>query len=382
VDNKGSFVIRHAVAADRTEMVRVLRTAFSDGSGPTVDFLRLYPHLFHESRIANHFVRVEEGRIIGVVGLYPYRVRMAGVEFAAAGVGQVATLPKYRGRGVMASLLRRACQETDARGCDFVWLGGDRLRYGRYGWATGGVKLRFGLKSRYLPEPPPERDVSPFDPDRDLHLVQRQLSEEPSTILTNDAELRRILDASGVGGWRMGDAFILHRRGPGLICLGGGPPERIARLFAHHLREICRTESDRQGITAECSGAPTPFLSACQRSYAGMSLVPAGMFRVGRLAPFLQKACRIAQPRVRGGSGGVSLVNTDSGDGATVLCRHGRLSVHDRADGDAYRLTWRDLSEVCFGLCPLDTLLPALPEDSFLRTVLPIPAFWPPLFGL
>ena len=106
------------------------------------------------------------------------------------------------------------------------------------------------------------------------------------------------------------------------------------------------------------------------------------MFRVGLLKPFLDKACRAAQPKVACGSGAVSLANSETGETVTVVCRDGRLAVEEGAEGHVYSLGRRDLSEACFGLCPLDVYLPGLPADSFLRQVLPLRAFWSRFFGV
>ena len=105
-------------------------------------------------------------------------------------------------------------------------------------------------------------------------------------------------------------------------------------------------------------------------------------FRVGRLAAFLEKACALAQPAVTSGEGEVAFRNNETGEGATVTCRRGAFAVVPDVRGRAYDLDTRALSEVCFGVCPIDLLLPDLPEDAPIRRVLPVRACVPHLFAV
>ncbi len=378
----GDYVIRRAEVPDRDELVSVLNSAFSRDETRSLDFLSFLPHAFTPERIGDHLVRVEGGRILGCVGLYPYEVRVGGVSFRAAGVGQVGTLREARGQGVMTSLLRQACLDADAAGYDFCWLGGDRIRYGRHGWATGGVRMRFWFPRRFLPEPPDEAGVRRLEPGRDFERVRDHLARDPNTVVVDDLELHRILECEATGGWVSGDAFIVYRRGIGNVYLADGTPEEIGRLLSHHLRWL-ESQSDWDGdLAVHCAPADSALMRACRLYYAGLSMSPSGMFRVGPLRAFLEKVCRAAQPKVAEGSGAVSLVNAETGEAVTVRCTGGRLSVEDGAQEGAYNLGRRDLSEACFGLCPLDVYLPGLPADSFLRQVLPLPAHWSRFFGV
>ena len=381
-EQAADYVIRRAQMPDRQEVLSVVNAAFSRDEEHPFDFLRILPYLFEPERIGDQIVRLEHGRIVGCVGLYPYEIKVGGVSFRAAGLGQVGTLRQERGRGVMTSLLKTACHDADAAGYDFCWLGGDRLRYGRFGWATGGLRAHFNFSERYLPDPPPQAEVRPLEPERDFQLVLDHLAQEPNTVLAEPDELGKILRCDNTGGWVSGDAFIVYRRRIENVYLGAGAPEAIARLLSHHLRWLKSQTEQRGDLAAECALAPSPLMAACQRYYAYMTVGPSGMFRVGPLTPFLEKACRAAQPKVACGSGRVSLADSETGETVTVACRRGRLSVQPGACERVYSLGRRELSELCFGLCPLDLHLPGLPEDSFLRRVLPLPAYWSRFFGV
>ncbi len=376
------YIVRRAQLPDREEVLSVVNSAFSRDEARPFDFLTILPYLFEPERIADQLVRIENGRIVGCVGLYPYEVRVGGVSFSAAGVGQVGTLREARGRGVMTSLLKAACRDADAAGYDFCWLGGDRLRYGRFGWAPGGLKGLFSFSERFLPDPPPEAEFRPFEPERDSEFVRDHLAHDPNTVVVEAGELGSVLQCENTGGWVSGDAFIAYRRRRHNVYLGGGTPEAIAGLLSHHLRWLKAQPEPHGDLTVECAMPPSPLMGACQRHYARMTIAPSGMFRVGPLTSFFEKACRVAQAKVGCGSGSVSLADSESGETVTVACRDGRLSVEPGGREDVYSLGRRELSEVCFGLCPLELHLPGLPEDSFLRRVLPLPVHWSRFFGV
>jgi predicted N-acetyltransferase YhbS len=376
------FVLRRAEPKDRDGLINVLNLAFASPDGRPFDFARFVPYCFHDGRIGNHLIRIQDGRIVGVVGLYPFEMRVGGISFHTAGIGQVGTLQEARGLGVMRSLLELACQTMAAEGYDFTWLGGDRLRYGHFGWATGGVTLRFEIAARYLDAAPPEADVHALDWGRDFAMVRDHLAGHPDCIVMPDNELEMLLGCQGTGGWALGRSFIVYRRAGDAVYLADGEAREMQALFSHHLRWLAAQPGDRQRFTVECPPGPSPLLETCVRHYRGVSLNPSGMYRVGRLVSFLQKACRVAQARVSSGSGTLALANSDTGEEATIRCRDGRLSVAEGVAGEVHRFNRTDLSEVCFGLCALDALVPGLPADSPIRRVLPLPVHWSRFFAI
>jgi len=362
-----SFRIRRAIPADRAEMVQVLDTVFKMDLGGQLC------HLFTDERIGDHFLAEDAGRIVGVTGLYPHQFRVGSVMFAIGGVGQVATLEEMRGRGVMAGILRALCPAADA--FDFVWLGGDRQRYGRYGWEIGGVRYVFDTTAKYLPAPPPAERVRPFSVARDMARVHQWIANAPQTAVFPAREIDMMLataDKRGYSGWVLGGSFILAREKGTVIFMGDGSADELALLLAHAARELQSQPGGATKLTIEYEPDPTPLLDACRAHYWHMRIEPEESFRVGNLVSFLRNACAAAQPRVACGAGRVSFINSDNNQAATVVCASGRFSVVEGAGSDAYRLNTRDLSGVCFGAYPLDLLLPGLPADAPIRQVLPL----------
>ncbi len=366
------FEIRCAETADRPELLDMLNSVFSGAQKRLHDFGRSHPYLFHDVRMRDHTIAVEDGRIIGCVAAYPFTMRIGGVEFRAAGIGQVATLPEARGRGVMSGIMKSICAELDGGGFDLAWLGGDRQRYGRFGWAVGGRVMRFEFFERYLPPAPDQDAVRPLDWAVDFERFRDHVAGLPDALAMSDEELHMLATGQPLTGWALGESFIVTSRGGGTVFFGDGRPEEIVLLLAHLLRLERRKEGDHWKVCVHCGAAPSALLQACQRYYWHASSGPLWMFRVCSLVPFLQKVCRAGAALVGCGTDELGLGNLDTGESATLLCRSGRLSVREGAGEGAYALTTRDLSEACFGVCPPDLLLPGLPPDSPFRRLLPL----------
>ncbi|NLF37808.1 GNAT family N-acetyltransferase [bacterium] len=369
--------VRHAIPADRGELCSLVNTSFK------FDLAAELPHLFTDERICNHIIAECDGRIAGAVGLYPHAMRIGTQMFDVAGIGQVCTLPEMRGRGVMSAILAEVTRESDM--LDFTWLFGDRLRYGRYGWAPGGMRYLFETYDKYLPAPPPPNIVRPFDISNDVPLFLRAVDLSHQAPLFARSETDSLFGGERgrqLCGWILDDAFILMWTKSQTVFFGDGTARELSALLAHAAREIRSYPDDKWKLTVECGPEPSPLMEACIAHYHHMRVQHDAGLRVGNLRAFLTKCCALAQPHVTHGDDSLSFVNTDNGQEATISCAKGRLSVTGRSARDARRLNTRELSEVLFSLCPLDALMPGVPPDSPLRHVFPLPVWINKMYSL
>ena len=115
-------------------------------------FMRSYPHLYRPTEECCDCYNIIEdsGRIASHVGLYPLHLLISGCEFTIGGIGGVATLPAARGKGYMSELLHHVIAEMRAREIGASGLGGDRQRYGPFGWDLAGQTCRFQFSRRSL----------------------------------------------------------------------------------------------------------------------------------------------------------------------------------------------------------------------------------------
>lgn len=136
---------RFALPHEEADILDFINLVFSQAYRPH-DFRRFLPKVYaHSGFSALHAVAVENGRIRGTAGLLPLKLRLGSETLRIGYIGSVSAHPYDRGaghmRGCMALLLRRAQEE----GLDVLALGGQRQRYGYYGFAPGGYQLQFTI---------------------------------------------------------------------------------------------------------------------------------------------------------------------------------------------------------------------------------------------
>ena len=115
-------------------------------------FVREMPHWYQPDPaiLAGSFVVERAGRIVSHVGVYPLEVVTAGVRLRVGGIGAVCTLPEEREREGMSKLLIRAIAHMREQGFHLSGLGGDRQRYGAYGWDAAGLAWNLQFSHRSL----------------------------------------------------------------------------------------------------------------------------------------------------------------------------------------------------------------------------------------
>ena len=111
-----------------------------------------------------HIGAFDGDKLVSSVGIYLMELVNGGERLPVACVGAVSTLPAYRGRGCFTAVLDRALDEARSMGLALLFLGGDRLRYGRFGFEFGGRNLSVGIDSRTASTlKPAPFEVIPYD---------------------------------------------------------------------------------------------------------------------------------------------------------------------------------------------------------------------------
>ncbi len=125
---------------------------FFEDEEPKRDFRSLLPKLYKEKYdpCYNNFV-IKYGDVIkGAVGLFSFDFMVCGSKIGVAGIGNVACTRDSRGNGHMTKCLEAALESAIQDGADISMLGGDRQRYGYFGYEPMGVNLRFHMTDRSL----------------------------------------------------------------------------------------------------------------------------------------------------------------------------------------------------------------------------------------
>ena len=140
-----SLDVVQLAGADFDEALEFLDGVF--GEHRPHDFATLLPSIYQPSdelMSCNHALR-EDGRIRAIVGLFPIDWQVGDRRLKVGGIGGVSTLRSARGRGFMGILMRHCVERMKAEGFHLSWLGGQRQRYGYFGYEKCGQTLSFDL---------------------------------------------------------------------------------------------------------------------------------------------------------------------------------------------------------------------------------------------
>lgn len=130
---------------DEKELLEVLDDVFfsEDDEETKRNFLELLPKLYKDQYNPgyNNVIIKEDGAIKAAIGCYPLNVTAAGRSLKIMGIGNVAVAKDSRRKGYMVELMNLALDIMKDEDFDYSLLGGQRQRYGYFGYEpTGSVQ--------------------------------------------------------------------------------------------------------------------------------------------------------------------------------------------------------------------------------------------------
>lgn len=110
-------------------------------------FENLLPKLYKKEQnpCESNYVIYENGKMVAAVGVYKGILKVGTEELTYAGIGNVAVEERCRNRGLMRECMEMALGDMAVQGVDFIVLGGQRQRYGYYGFETVGIEYRASI---------------------------------------------------------------------------------------------------------------------------------------------------------------------------------------------------------------------------------------------
>ena len=242
--------IRRLKASDYDELLYVLNTSFAAVRSRPVDFLRGQPKMWgrDDLHMGRHIGLFEDGHLASVVGIYPLDLRVGDSTLHFATTGNVATLPEYAGRGYFSKLFALAMKEAEREGYDALRLGGQKQRYGRFGFEDCGTLYSAELSQKnrsaisedaygdIVFEPLAEKSVA------DLRYIRMLTAASPCYVERRESEGER--DVLSVLRSKYSDAYIAKRGGRpiGYLCAaenGQSVTELRAEQSADFLHLAC-----------------------------------------------------------------------------------------------------------------------------------------------
>ncbi len=127
------------------ELIKMLDTVFFTDDPNNQQFMTLLPKLYKKEACPayNNVVVMEGEAIKGAVGAYPLNAFAAGRKLKILGIGNVAVTEDCRGKGYMKDTMNMALDIMREENFDYSLLGGQRQRYGFFGYEPIGLEYRF-----------------------------------------------------------------------------------------------------------------------------------------------------------------------------------------------------------------------------------------------
>lgn len=372
--------IRSGTVADFDTVAERLMLSFAAEDPVHPPFEVMYPESFRAAgtAMAQWLVAEEDGEIVAGVQVIPQRFTLAGlVELPVGAVANVFCYPPFRGRGFMGLLLQAAVTRMERDGQALSVLGGERLRYGNYGWERAGVNRVLQLSPPMLRQDSrPAVSVMDIRQRRagreDLARMTAAFGRKPYRWRRSRADLGRLLQRPGLVPWicdepAAGFAYAIVRGGSMLEYAGTAAAlDRVlralvsARAFTVSLPPAC-------GQTAAEAGLVT--------MAARYSVESTGMIRVISLERTFRAYAPLLTRRLHGWEGTLQLGVAGTGESVAIQSTAAGVRIVSPApSAPELVVSLRELSLLLFGPFPPAQVSAA--DCVPLRCAFPLPFHW------
>ncbi|MDX9980130.1 MAG: GNAT family N-acetyltransferase [Lentisphaeria bacterium] len=372
--------VRLGLPADYPAVMERVATSFRAGNPGHALFEDIFPDTVSPATMNQWRLAFHDGELAGGIQLVPRPLRLAGlVDLPAMGLGNVFCYPAIRGQGVMSALLRRCLGDMRQEGIAICLLGGDRTRYGHFGWEHCGGDRRLSLsrnvKRHDQFQPASILELRPWrGADADSSRMAEAYHALPYHCARPGKFTTAHLDRPGQVVWLCDDpacgfAYI-SVRGRDILEYAGdiAAGERILRFLL---------DSGEWSATLP----PEPGCGPWEKLLLGyarhFTVAPTGMGCVICLAELLRAYLPLLERRLADWQGTFSLASTD-GEAVLLAGNQDGLTIAEGPAATAdLSLSRNDLALLLFG--PFPPPLGNLAHHPVLRRAFPLPLHWQPL---
>jgi GNAT superfamily N-acetyltransferase len=306
------------------------------------------PFCYDETHLEYHAVVCRNGSVVAHAGAIPQTLAVDGGEVGCRGISGVATDPRYRGNGYMSDLLEFWLDHIDEPLMD---LGGDRQRYGHFGWENAGREVRYRVTERSL-QSSPDVSVRHYTGDAaDLDTLCDIHAEEPYRVVRSRKTSRQVYSRRGTETLRTTDeqpayvSFNRETRDPQIVEWGGSA-DGVVGLLAYVFQWF---DASSLTVVAPPSHQLTPALRKGSESW---QVTPMRMLNIRDLPTLLSgfEAELTRQWETYQGMGAGDLTLGITGDEDTARLRYDDGITVDRTDATPdIALDRREMTHLLFG---------------------------------
>ena len=201
------------------------------------NFEEMLPKVYSkELRIDDMHVIAEDevGRLCACLGMLVFPLRVGKTMLRIGYLGSMAVHPRVRGQGTMGTLMQKQVERGIEMGLDMIVLGGQRQRYQRSGFETGGASYVYSISRSNVRHALADTDASM------ISFGKMKQDEVPKMLALYDSQI--------VAGARREDNFIAtlksYRREAWTVLANGQPAGYIsASADGENLGEIVMQEA-------------------------------------------------------------------------------------------------------------------------------------------
>ena len=154
---------RFATAQDWPKIIDFIDLVFSQSARPH-DFAALIPKVYGDAHNYSHIhaIALEDGDIRGCVAVMPVDMTIAGQQLHMGYLGSVSVHRLSRGAGHMKKTMQMQLEKAKADGLDLIVLGGQRQRYGYFGFYPAGHGYEYSVTQSNVRHALKDVDASAF----------------------------------------------------------------------------------------------------------------------------------------------------------------------------------------------------------------------------
>lgn len=133
---------------DNKKLIAFLDEVFFTDDPEERDFLNLLPKCYKDQyrpAYNNFVVQDENGEFRSAIGSFYNDMTIGDEQIKACCIGNVAVGKNYRSMGYMIELMELSVEDMGKNGVDVAYLGGQRQRYGYFGFESSGTSYCFNF---------------------------------------------------------------------------------------------------------------------------------------------------------------------------------------------------------------------------------------------
>ena len=138
---------------DNKKLIAFLDEVFFADEDDGTNFFELLPKIYKDKyrpAYNNFVVQDENGDFRSAIGNFYNDMRIGGENIKTCCIGNVAVGREYRSMGYMIELMKMSVDDMKCSGVDMAYLGGQRQRYGYFGFESAGVRYVFTFNRQTL----------------------------------------------------------------------------------------------------------------------------------------------------------------------------------------------------------------------------------------